>query len=143
MTERVKVLLVEDNPGDVDLIREQWQYSEIVCDLQVVPDGIDAMAYLHNEGEYAAASRPDLILLDINLPRMDGWEVLAELKDDPHLCRIPVAVLTSSEREEDVTRAYDMHASTYVCKPADLVGYGKIMSAIDGFWLSVVRYSVK
>jgi CheY-like chemotaxis protein len=74
---------------------------------------------------------------------MDGWEVLAELKDDPHLCRIPVAVLTSSEREEDVTRAYDMHASTYVCKPADLVGYGKIMSAIDGFWLSVVRYSVK
>ena len=143
MTERVKVLLVEDNPGDVDLIRDQWQYSEIVCDLQVVPDGIDAMAYLRNEGEYAAASRPDLILLDLNLPRMDGWEVLAELKDDPHLCRIPVAVLTSSEREEDVTRAYDMHASTYVCKPADLVGYGKIMSAIDGFWLSVVRYSLK
>ena len=139
----VKVLLVEDNPGDVDLIRDQWQYSEIVCDLQVVPDGIDAMAYLRNEGKYAAASRPDLILLDLNLPRMDGWEVLAELKDDPHLCRIPVAVLTSSEREEDVTRAYDMHASTYVCKPADLVGYGKIMSAIDGFWLSVVRYSVK
>ena len=143
MTDTVKVLLVEDNPGDVDLIREQWQYSEVLCDLQVVPDGIDAMAYLRNEGEYAAASRPDLILLDINLPQMDGWEVLAELKDDPHLCRIPVAVLTSSEREEDVTRAYDMHASTYVCKPADLVGYGKIMSAIDGFWLSVVRYSVK
>jgi CheY-like chemotaxis protein len=143
MTDTVKVLLVEDNPGDVELIREQWQYSNILCDLQVATDGIEAMAYLRNEGKYAEASKPDLILLDLNLPRKNGWEVLAEIKQDPDLCRIPVAILTSSEREEDVTRAYSMHASTYVCKPVDLVGYGKIMSAIDGFWLSVVRYSMK
>ena len=140
MTEMVKVLLVEDNPGDVDLIREQWQYSNILCDLQVVVDGIEAMAYLHNEGKYAEASRPDLILLDLNLPRKDGRELLADLKDDPHLCSIPVIVLTSSEREEDVVKAYGMQASAYVCKPADLVGFSKIMSAIDDFWLSVVKY---
>ena len=143
MTERVKVLLVEDNPGDVDLIREQWEYSKTLCELQVAPDGIEALAYLRNEGKYAEASRPDLILLDLNLPRKDGRELLADLKDAPHLRSIPVIVLTSSESEEDVVNAYGMQASAYVCKPADLVGFGKIMSAIDDFWLSVVRYPLK
>ena len=143
MTEMVKVLLVEDNPADVDLIREHWEYSKILCELQVAPDGIEALAYLRNEGEYAESSRPDLILLDLNLPRKDGRELLADLKDDPHLCSIPVIVLTSSEREEDVVKAYGMQASAYVCKAADLVGFGKIMSAINDFWLSVVRYPLK
>jgi len=143
MTEMVKVLLVEDNPADVNLIREQREYSKIPCELQVAPDGIEALAYLRNEGKYAEASRPDLILLDLNLPRKDGRELLADLKDAPHLRSIPVIVLTSSESEEDVVNAYGMQASAYVCKPADLVGFGKIMSAIDDFWLSVVRYPLK
>ena len=143
MTEIVKVLLVEDNQADVDLIREHWEYSKILCDLQVAPDGIEAMAYLRNEGKYAEASRPDLILLDIKLPRKNGWEVLADLKSDPHLRRIPVIVLTSTEREEDMVKAYDMQASAYVCKAADLAGFGVVMSAIDDFWLSVVKYPLK
>ncbi len=139
----VKVLLVEDNQGDVDLIREQMEYSNISCDLQVATDGVEAMAYLRNEGDYAEASMPNVIFLDINLPRKNGWEVLAEIKGDPHLSNIPVIVLTSSEREEDVAKAYGMQACAYLCKPADLLGYGKIMSAINDFWLSVVRYGLK
>ena len=94
MTDTVKVLLVEDNPADVFLIEEQWEHSETLCDLQVAADGVEAMAYLRNEGKYAEASRPDLILLDINMPRKNGWEVLADLKDDPSLSNIPVIVLT-------------------------------------------------
>ena len=143
MTEMVKVLLVEDNPADADLIREHWEYPKTLCELQVASDGIEALACLRNEGKYAEASRPDLILLDLKLPRKNGWELLADLKDDPHLCRIPVIVLTSSEREEDVVRAYDMQASAYACKSADLVGFGRVMSAIADFWLSVVKYPLK
>ena len=113
----ISVLLVEDDPGDVVLIREAFEDNKVHNTLHVVSDGVEAMAFLRNEGEHAAAPRPDLVLLDLNLPRMDGREVLAEVKADPDLRTIPVVVLTTSEAEEDVLRSYDLHANAYVTKP--------------------------
>lgn len=140
MIDKIKILLVEDNPADADLTRETLESSKILSELDVVCDGIEAMAYLRREGNYAKAPRPDIILLDLNLPRKDGREVLADLKADPALRRIPVIVLTSSETEEDVLRSYDLQASAYVTKPVDLAGFGKIVRAIEGFWFSVVTF---
>ena len=140
MLEKIKILLVEDNPADADLTRETLENSKILSELNVVCDGIEAMAYLRRQGKYAEASRPDLILLDLNLPCKDGREVLADLKADPALRRIPVIVLTSSETEEDVFKSYDLQASAYVTKPVDLAGFGKIVKAIEGFWFSVVTF---
>lgn len=140
MKEKIRILLVEDNPADADLTIEKLETSKILCDVSVVEDGVEAMDYLNREGEYQDAKRPDLILLDLNLPRKDGREVLAEIKDTPGLKRIPVVVLTSSQAEEDIVKTYDLQANAYVTKPVDLPGFGKIVKAIEGFWFSVVRF---
>ena len=141
--EPIKILLVEDNPADADLARENLATSKILHELSLVGDGVEAMAFLRQQGRYANAPRPDLILLDLNVPRKDGREVLAEIKEDPTLRRIPVVVLTSSKAEEDILRSYDLQASAYVHKPVDLDGFGKIVKAIEGFWFTVVAYPPK
>ena len=137
---RVKILLVEDNPADADLTIEKLEASKILCEVTVTKDGLEAMDFLLCHPPYENASKPDLILLDLNLPKKDGRQVLAEIKDHPDLKRIPVVVLTSSQAEEDIVRTYDLHANAYVTKPVDLAGFGKIVKAIEGFWFSVVRY---
>jgi CheY-like chemotaxis protein len=135
----ISVLLVEDDPGDVVLIREAFEDNKVHNTLHVVSDGVEAMAFLRNEGEHAAAPRPDLVLLDLNLPRMDGREVLAEVKADPDLRTIPVVVLTTSEAEEDVLRSYDLHANAYVTKPVDFERFIEVVRQIDDFFVSVVK----
>jgi CheY-like chemotaxis protein len=140
MTEKIKILLVEDNPADAELTRETLAQSKILVNMSVVSDGLEALAFLRREGDYANANRPDLLLLDLNMPRMDGREVLAEMKGDPSLRRIPVVILTSSEAESDVAKSYDLHASAYVVKPVDLSGFDQIVKAIESFWFSVVRF---
>ena len=139
MTDPIEILLVEDNPGDVELTREALHETKVHMELSVVPDGVEAMAFLRRAGRYAEAPRPDLILLDLNLPRKDGRGVLAEVKADPALRHIPVVVLTSSEAEQDIARAYELHANCYVTKPVDLDQFVKIVQSIEQFWLSVVR----
>ncbi|MEI6876182.1 MAG: response regulator [Spirochaetota bacterium] len=135
----VDILLVEDNPGDVDLAREALSDSKIRNTLFVVSDGVEAMAFLRREGVHAEARRPDLILLDLNLPRKDGREVLAEMKGDPGLRSIPVVVLTSSQAEEDILRSYDLHANCYITKPMDLKQFIRVINAIEDFWLTIVK----
>jgi chemotaxis family two-component system response regulator Rcp1 len=134
----VEVLLVEDNPGDVRLTREALTGGPPRCNLRVVHDGEDAMAYLRREGPYAAAPRPHLVLLDLNLPRKDGREVLAEIRDDQDLRTIPTIVLTSSAAERDIARAYELQASCYVTKPTDLAQFMRLMTLIQQFWLTAV-----
>lgn len=141
MNEKIKILLVEDNPADVDLTRENLEENKILHELYVASDGVVAMEFLTRQGEFANAPKPHLVLLDLNLPRKDGREVLAEIKANPDLRRIPVVVLTSSQAEEDVLKTYDLQASAYVIKPVDLEGLGKIVKGINYFWFSVVRYS--
>lgn len=140
MSERLKILLVEDNPADADLVRESLGECRVAHELHVAVDGFDALAFLRRDGDRAGAPRPDLVVLDLNLPRKDGRELLADMKADPVLRRIPVLVLTSSRAEEDVVRAYDLHASAYVTKPVDLKGLNEIVRGIESFWMSVVRY---
>lgn len=140
MNETIKILLVEDNPADADLTIEKLEASKILHETAVVQDGIEAIDFLTKKGAYKNAFRPDLILLDLNLPRKDGREVLAEVKSIPGLKRIPVIILTSSQAEEDILKTYDLQASAYVTKPVDLAGFGKIVKAIEGFWFSVVRF---
>jgi CheY-like chemotaxis protein len=135
----IEVLLVEDDPGDVLLIREAFDFNKVHNNLHVVADGEQALAYLRQEGEYAAKPRPDLVLLDLNLPRKDGREVLAEAKDDPDLRTIPIVVLTTSEAEEDVLKSYQLHANAYVTKPVDFERFVSIVRQIDDFFVSVVR----
>ena len=135
----VEILLVEDNPGDVRLTREALREGKVRNNLSVASDGVEAVAYLRREGEHAHAVRPDLILLDLNLPRMDGREVLAEIKADPSLRNIPVVVLTSSQAEEDIVRAYDLHANCYVTKPVDLDQFIRVVESIEDFWFSIVK----
>lgn len=137
--EPVEILLAEDNPGDVRLTQKALEEGRMVNDLHVVPDGVEAMAFLRREGEYADAPRPDLVLLDLNMPRKDGKEVLAELKTDPTLSRIPVVVLTSSDAEEDIVRSYDLHANAYLTKPVDFDGFLDIVHSIEEFWLGLVK----
>ncbi|ACY17135.1 response regulator [Haliangium ochraceum] len=139
MQSTIEILLVEDNPADVDLTQETLSYAKIRNRLQVVHDGEQALAYLRREGEYAEAVRPDLILLDLNLPRKDGREVLAELKADPDLRTIPVVVLTSSDTERDVVRSYDLGANCYVTKPVDLDQFADVVRTIEDFWFVVVK----
>jgi two-component system, chemotaxis family, response regulator Rcp1 len=139
--EKINILLVEDNPADADLTKETIADSKMLTDIFVVPDGIEAMAYLRRQGKYVKASRTDLILLDLNMPRKDGREVLADLKADPTLRRIPVIVLTSSGAEEDILKSYDLQASAFVTKPVDLAGFSKIVKAIEGFWFTVVTFA--
>jgi CheY-like chemotaxis protein len=135
----VEILLVEDNPGDVDLTVEALKEGRIANHLNVVDDGVEALAYLRRQGRYREAVRPDLILLDLNLPKMDGREVLSAIKSDPSLKTIPVVVLTTSEAEQDIVKSYELHANCYVTKPVDLSQFIKVVRSIDDFWLTVVR----
>ena len=135
----IDILLVEDNPGDVRLTRELLATSTVRNTITAVSNGVEAMAYLRREGKYDKMTRPDLILLDLNLPRKDGREVLAEVKQDEDLKRIPVVVLTSSKADEDVLRTYSLHANCYVTKPVGLDQFASVVHAIEGFWLEVVR----
>ncbi|GEL23797.1 two-component system response regulator [Pseudonocardia sulfidoxydans NBRC 16205] len=134
----INVLLVEDDPGDVLMTREAFE-EYLHNRLDVVTDGAEALAYLRNEGQYADAPRPDLVLLDLNLPRRDGREVLAEVKADPTLSAIPVIVLTTSQAEEDVLRSYQLHANAYVTKPVDFDRFIEAIKQIDHFFVSVVQ----
>lgn len=135
----ISVLLVEDDPGDVLLIREAFSDHKVVNVLSVVSDGVEAMRFVRGEGEYAERERPDLVLLDLNLPRKSGSEVLAEIKADPELQTIPVIVLTTSEAEEDVMRSYQMHANAYITKPVDFDRFKQIVHKIDDFFIGIVR----
>ncbi|MGZ4597079.1 MAG: response regulator [Actinomycetes bacterium] len=136
---QIEVLLVEDDPGDVLMTREAFQDYKVANQLHVVQDGADALAFLRREGEYAGVPRPDLVLLDLNLPRMDGREVLQAIKSDPELASIPVVVLTTSEAEEDVLRSYSLHANAYVTKPVDFERFIAVVRQIDDFFVTVVR----
>lgn len=135
----IDVLLVEDDPGDVLMTREAFEDHKVANRLSVVADGVSAMAFLRKEGEYADAPTPDLVLLDLNLPRMDGREVLQALKEDAALRAIPVVVLTTSEAEEDVVRSYSLHANAYVTKPVDFDRFIDVVRQIDEFFVEVVR----
>ena len=139
MSDMIEVLLVEDDPGDVLMTEEAFAEYKVANRLTVVADGESAMRYLRKEGEHAGAATPDLVLLDLNLPRMDGREVLAELKEHPELRRIPVVVLTTSEAEEDILRSYNLHANAYVTKPVDFERFISVVRKIDEFFVSVVR----
>jgi CheY-like chemotaxis protein len=135
----IDILLVEDNPGDADLAREALTTSKLHNSLHVVGDGIEAMAFLRRTGKHAGAPRPDLVLLDLNLPRKDGREVLAEIKADEDLKRIPVVILTISKDEEDILKSYNLHANCFITKPIDLTQFLKVVQSIEDFWLTIVR----
>ncbi|MFI5955579.1 response regulator [Cryptosporangium sp. NPDC051539] len=135
----IEVLLVEDDPGDVLMTKEAFDDHKLRNTLHVVNNGVDAMAYLRKEAPYEGVPTPDLVLLDLNLPRMDGREVLAEIKKDDALRRIPVVVLTTSEAEEDVLRSYNLHANAYVTKPVDFEQFVNVVRQVDEFFLSIVR----
>lgn len=137
-TRPFEILLVEDNPGDVLLTQEALQEAKLRVTLNVVSDGVEALDFLHRRGPYAAATRPDLILLDLNMPRKDGREVLEEVKTDPALCSIPVVVLTTSQAEQDIVRSYHLHANAYVTKPVDLDQFITIVQSINQFWFTIV-----
>ena len=135
----IQILLVEDNPGDVRLTREVLKDGRINNALNVVEDGVEAMAFLRHEGAYADAEQQDLVLLDLNLPKKDRREVLAEMKADPALRRIPVIILTTSSAERDILGAYDLHANCYITKPVDLDQFVTVVRSIEDFWLSIVK----
>ncbi len=135
----LQVLLVEDSPGDVRLTREAFKDAKVHIDLHVAVDGVEAMAFLAREGKHVDAPRPDLILLDLNLPKKDGREVLAEIKGNPSLQAIPVVILTTSASEGDILKSYLLHANCYITKPVNLDGFLKVVKSIDNFWLSVVK----
>jgi chemotaxis family two-component system response regulator Rcp1 len=137
-----KILLVEDNPGDVRLTREALKEGKILNELSVVEDGVEALAFLRREGRYAEAARPDLILLDLNLPKKDGREVLQEIKGDGALKKIPVVVLTTSAAERDILKAYDLHANCYITKQVDLEQFMRVVQLIEDFWLTIVKLPV-
>jgi CheY-like chemotaxis protein len=134
----VEMLLVEDNPGDARLAIEALKDAKVHNNLSWVQDGVEAMAFLRREGEYSDAPRPDVILLDLNLPKKDGREVLADVKEDEDLRRIPVVILTVSGAEEDIVKTYNLHANCYIRKPIDLDQFIKVVKAIKDFWLSIV-----
>ena len=142
-TRAIEILLVEDNPGDVRLTQEALKDGKVVNNLHVARDGVEAMAFLRREGQYATAVQPDLILLDLNLPRKNGQEILAEIKADARLKRIPVVVLTTSTDEKDVLEAYDLRANSYITKPVDLDQFISIVESISDFWLAIVRLPPK
>jgi len=139
MVKPIEILLVEDNPGDADLAKEALASSKVHNTLHVVGDGVEAMAFLRRTGRYAQVPRPDLVLLDLNLPKKDGREVLAEVKADADLKRIPVVILTTSKDEEDVLKTYNLHANCFITKPIDLNQFLKVVKAIEDFWLTIVK----
>ena len=132
------ILLVEDSPTDVMMTREALEYYKVLNPLHVVEDGVEAMQYLRREGKYCAAPRPGLIILDLNLPRKSGREVLEDVKTDPELMNIPVVVLTTSKSEEDVVRSYGLHANCYITKPIDFTKFVDVVRSISEFWLGIV-----
>ena len=135
----IEILLVEDNPGDARLTLEAFKEAKVINNLTVVNDGVEALDFLRRQGPYADAVVPDLILLDLNLPRMDGRQVLAEIKADPLLMKIPVVVLTTSASQDDIARAYSSHANCYITKPVDLDQFLRVVQSIESFWLSLVK----
>jgi CheY-like chemotaxis protein len=139
----IQVLLVEDNPGDVRLTREAFRDAKMHLEMHVAGDGVEAMEFLRRQGDHPNSPRPDLILLDLNLPRKDGREVLAEIKGDPSLKAIPVVILTTSAADADIERSYLLHANCYISKPVDLEGFLTVIRSIDDFWLSVVKLPPK
>ena len=142
-TRLVEILLVEDNPGDVRLTQEGLKETKMLNNLHVAMDGAEAMDFLHKKGKFADAPRPDLILLDLNLPKKDGRQVLAEIKSDDSLKRIPVVVLTVSQAEEDIMRSYNLHANCYISKPVDFNQFLTVIRSIDNFWLGIVKLPEK
>jgi chemotaxis family two-component system response regulator Rcp1 len=139
----VILLLVEDDPADARLIREEIKDSKLLNTMYHVVDGVEAMAFLRNQGKYADMPRPDLILLDLNMPRKDGRQTLKEIKEDPGLKRIPVVVLTVSDSEEDVVKSYDLHANSFVTKPLNLDRFSKVVAGIENFWFEIVKLPPK
>jgi two-component system response regulator len=139
MVKPIEILLVEDNPGDVRLSIEVLRDAKVHNHLNTVSDGVEALSFLRREGIYAEAPHPDLILLDLNLPKKDGREVLAEIKADDNLKRIPVVVLTTSQSEEDILKAYELHANCYISKPVNLDQFIKVVQSIEAFWLTIVK----
>jgi chemotaxis family two-component system response regulator Rcp1 len=135
----IVILLVEDNPGDVRLTMEALKDAKVLNNLHVAKDGIEALAFLKRQGKFEDAIRPDLILLDLNLPKMDGRDVLAEIKADPEFRRIPVVILTTSKAEEDILKTYELHANCYITKPVDLEKFIEVINAIEDFWLTIVK----
>ena len=138
-SDEIHVLLVEDDPGDVLMTQEAFEHHKLRNQLHVVPDGVEALAFLRREGEHADAPRPGLVLLDLNLPRKDGREVLEEVKNDASLRSIPIVVLTTSQAEEDILRSYNLHANAYVAKPVDFDRFIEVIRQIDDFFVSVVK----
>jgi len=142
MTDRgqpVEILLAEDHPGDARLTRKAFERGNILNNLHVVSDGVEALQFLRKEGEYSDELTPDMVLLDLNMPRKDGWEVLEEMNADPELRRIPVIVLTSSDAEADIVKSYELQANAYLTKPVDFDGFVDIVRSFEEFWLSVVK----
>ena len=142
MVKPIDILMVEDNLGDVRLTKESLNHAKVRNRLSVVGDGIEAIRYLRKEGPYSEVARPDLILLDLNLPKKSGHEILKEIKQDSSLKRIPVVVMTSSPAEEDIIKSYDLHANCYVTKPVDFVQFNKIVKSVEDFWMSVVKLPI-
>jgi len=139
----IEILLVEDNPGDIRLTTEALKEQKMYNNLNVVTDGVEAMAYLRREGKYSGAKRPDLVLLDLNLPKKDGREVLKDIKTDDNLKAIPVVVLTVSKSEEDILKSYNLHANCYITKPVDLVQFLKVAKSVQEFWFTMVKLPPK
>lgn len=142
-TKAIEILLVEDDPGDIDLIEEALEDAKLQINLNSVRDGVEALAYLRQEGKYNQAISPDLILLDLNLPRRDGREVLQDIKGDNYFKRIPVVVLTTSDAEEDILKSYNLGANCYVSKPLGMQDFIKIVESIENFWFTVVKLPPK
>ncbi len=141
--EAIEILLVEDNPGDVRLTQEALNDSKLHNNLSIVRDGVEAMTFLKKQDEYEQVPTPDIILLDLNLPRKDGREVLEEIKDDELLRRIPVVVLTTSDADQDILRSYNLHANCYITKPVDLDRFVQIVQTIENFWFQIVKLPPK
>jgi CheY-like chemotaxis protein len=139
VTNLINILLVDDSPDDVELTLSAFRLTKLANHVTVLNDGIEAMQYLRKEGKYASAIRPSLVLLDLNMPRKDGREVLTEMKSDPNLLNIPVAILTTSQAEEDIARSYELHANCYISKPIDLPQLVKIIQKLEDFWFGVVQ----
>ncbi|MCU0532783.1 MAG: response regulator [Hydrococcus sp. Prado102] len=138
-TKPIEILLVEDNPGDIQLTRIALEDNKMNINLSVAEDGVEALEFLKKKGKYSDAPHPDLVLLDLNLPKKDGREVLAQMKADPILKRIPVVILTTSQAEEDVLKAYNLCANCYITKPVDLDQFVKIVRSIESFWFTIVK----
>lgn len=135
----IEILLVEDSPGDVRLTVEALRDGKVLNNLSVAKDGVEALAFLRREGTHTSAPRPDLILLDLNMPKKDGREVLAEIKHDDSLKRIPVVILTTSQAEQDIVKSYDLHANCYISKPVDFDQFISVVQSVEDFWLTMVK----